>query len=76
MKTVEGGYPFHKANTNGGFWCEGTVFAALAFRKLGMDIEAVSALDALTKVQLDSGGFPAATVASPGFFFSRLLSDG
>ncbi|MEN6622355.1 MAG: hypothetical protein ABFD50_12490 [Smithella sp.] len=64
MKTVEGGYPFHKANTNGGFWCEGTAFAALAFRKLGMDIEAVSALDALTKVQLDSGGFPAATVAS------------
>ncbi|MHC1773463.1 MAG: hypothetical protein AB9907_17345 [Flexilinea sp.] len=64
MKTSEGGFPFHKANSNGGFWCEGTAFTALAFRKLGIDAEAVSALDALTNVQLDSGGFPAATVAS------------
>jgi hypothetical protein len=62
LKTAEGGYPFHKANYNGGFWPEGTAFTALTFRKMGMEKESVSALDVLVPIQLENGGFPAATV--------------
>jgi hypothetical protein len=40
MKTTEGGFPFHKENTKGGFWSEGTAFSALAFRNMGMDADA------------------------------------
>ncbi len=62
MKTTEGGFPFHKENTKGGFWSEGTAFSALAFRNMGMDADAFSALRLLEQIQLDNGGFPAATV--------------
>lgn len=64
LKTSEGGYPFHKDNSNGGFWPEGTSFTALTFRKMGMEKESVSALKALVSVQLENGGFPAATVSA------------
>ncbi len=64
MKTIEGGYPFHKANLNGGFWPEGTAFTALTLRKMGLEKESVSALDAMVSVQLENGGFPAATVSA------------
>jgi hypothetical protein len=69
MQTEEGGYPFHEANTNGGWWPEGTAFTALALRDSGMDDEARSALDAMSAIQLPTGGFPAATVPalSTGF---------
>ena len=62
MKTREGGFPFHKENINGGFWSEGSAFSALAFRKIGEDSEAFSALKTLERIQLENGGFPAATV--------------
>jgi hypothetical protein len=62
MKTAEGGYPFHAANPNGGWWPEGTAFTALALREAGRDAEAIAALDALKGLQSDNGGFPAATV--------------
>jgi hypothetical protein len=69
MKTGEGGYPFHAANTSGGWWPEGTAFTSLALREYGMPDEARSALDAMLDVQQPSGVFPAATVAelSTGF---------
>jgi hypothetical protein len=62
MCTEEGGYPFHKANSNGGYWSEGTAFTALMFRTLGTEDKALSAFLALKQIQLPSGGFPAATV--------------
>ncbi|MDR1130808.1 MAG: hypothetical protein LBL15_00120 [Oscillospiraceae bacterium] len=64
MQTSEGGYPFHEANTNGGWWPEGTAFAALTYRILGQDEAAQTALDALKNLQLSTGGFPAATTDS------------
>ncbi len=64
LKTPEGGYPFHRQNSNGGFWPEGTAFTALTFRKMGMEKESVSALEALVNIQLENGGFPAATVSA------------
>ena len=69
MKTSEGGYPFHAENTNGGWWPEGTAFTALALREIGKSTDALSALDALMNIQLESGAFPAATVSnlSTGF---------
>lgn len=69
MKTKEGGYPFHAANTNGGWWPEGTAFTALTLREDGMQAETQSALDAMLSIQQPNGGFPAATVAelSTGF---------
>jgi hypothetical protein len=63
LKTSEGGYPFHRENSNGGFWPEGTAFTALTFRQMGMENESVSALEAMVSVQLENGGFPAATVS-------------
>ncbi len=63
MRTAEGGYPFHAANTNGGWWPEGTAFTALTLRQVGMTAEAKSALDALKAIQLPDGGYPAATIA-------------
>ena len=62
METKEGGYPFNKANYNGGYWCEGTAFTALMLRTQGMDDKALTALNALKNVQLPSGCLPAATV--------------
>ena len=69
MKTEAGGYPFHAANTNGGWWPEGTAFTALALREKGLNNEAHSALDSMMSLQQADGGFPAATVAnlSTGF---------
>lgn len=69
MKTEDGGYPFHEANTNGGWWPEGTAFTALAFADYGMNSEAQAALDSMANIQMSNGGFPAATVAelSTGF---------
>jgi hypothetical protein len=69
MKTNEGGYPFHAANTNGGWWPEGTAFTALALRKYGMNAEAQAALESMISIQMANGGFSAATVAelSTGF---------
>jgi hypothetical protein len=62
MRTEEGGYPFHKANSNGGYWSEGTAFTALMFRTLGAEDKSLPAFRALQQIQLPSGGFPAATV--------------
>ncbi len=62
MKTAESGFPFHKENSNGGFWSEGTAFSALLFRKLGLNEEAFLAMRTLEQIQLTNGGFPAATV--------------
>jgi hypothetical protein len=69
MRVDEGGYPFHAENTNGGWWPEGTAFTALALREYDMDTEAQSALEAMTKIQMENGGFQAATVKdlSTGF---------
>jgi hypothetical protein len=50
-----------KKNSSG-FWCEGTAFAALAFRMNGDDEKALSALEALENIQNPSGSFPAASV--------------
>lgn len=75
MKTDEGGYPFHAENTNGGWWPEGTAFTALALRENGMDTEAQSALDAMTKIQLENGGFPAATVEDLSTGFMLFTGD-
>lgn len=62
MKTAEGGYPFRKSYEDNGFWPEGTAFTALALRIAANDSEAVSALSAMERVQLDSGGFNSSTV--------------
>ena len=69
METKEGGYPFCAANVNGGWWAEGTAYTALMYRLLGDEQKADSALEALEKIQLESGLFPAATVdnLSTGF---------
>ena len=69
METAEGGYPFCAANANGGWWAEGTAYTALMYRLRGEDDKALSALDALCSIQLESGKFPAATVEnlSTGF---------
>ena len=69
MRIPEGGYPFCASNANGGWWAEGTAYTALMYRLLGEDERAVSALEALEGIQLDSGLFPAATVdnLSTGF---------
>ncbi|NPV40655.1 MAG: hypothetical protein HPY72_04830 [Anaerolineae bacterium] len=75
MKTAQGGYPFHAANTNGGWWPEGTAFTALTLRQAGMNAEAESALDALEAVQLPEGGFPAATVAELSTGFNLFTGD-
>lgn len=63
MKTSEGGYPFRKSYTDNGFWPEGTAFTALALRLSANDGEAVSALSAMERVQLASGGFNSSTVS-------------
>jgi len=75
MQTAEGGYPFHAANTNGGWWPEGTAFTALALREANQDTEAQAALDALTGIQQESGGFPAATVAQLSTGFNLFTGD-
>ena len=69
MRTTEGGYPFCAANTNGGWWAEGTAYTALMYRLRGEDERAVPALEALEGIQLENGLFPAATVdnLSTGF---------
>lgn len=75
MQTAEGGYPFHAANTNGGWWPEGTAFTALALRAAGRDAEARAALDALAGIQRLSGSFPAATVAQLSTGFDLFTGD-
>lgn len=69
MRTPEGGYPFCESNVNGGFWSEGTAYTALLYRLLGDDEKAALAFDALKRIQLKNGLFPAATVKelSTGF---------
>ncbi len=62
MRTAGGGYPFHAANNNGGWWAEGTAFTALGLRAYGHDADARAALDALVNIQRKDGAFPAATV--------------
>jgi hypothetical protein len=62
MHTAEGGFPFYEENEGGGYWPEGTAFTALALRLFGHDAEAMGALCAMQAAQLESGGFPAATV--------------
>jgi hypothetical protein len=75
MRTAEGGYPFHAANTNGGWWPEGTAFTALALREANRDTEAQAALDALVGIQRESGSFPAATVAQLSTGFDLFTGD-
>ncbi|MDK2982065.1 MAG: hypothetical protein PWQ55_2412 [Chloroflexota bacterium] len=75
MQTAEGGYPFHAANTNGGWWPEGTAFTALALREAKRDAEAQAALDALAGIQRESGSFPAATVAQLSTGFDLFTGD-
>jgi hypothetical protein len=75
MQTSEGGYPFHAANSNGGWWPEGTAFTALALREAGREEDAQSALDALQSVQLEDGAFPAATVAELSTGFDLFTGD-
>ena len=75
MKTLKGGYPFHAANENGGWWPEGTAFTALALREYGLNSEVQSALDALSGIQLSSGGFPAATVSNLSTGFNLFTGD-
>ncbi len=75
MQTAEGGYPFHAANSNGGWWPEGTAFTALALRAAGRDAEARAALDALAGIQRLSGSFPAATVAQLSTGFDLFTGD-
>ncbi len=47
-----------------GYWLEGTAFAALTFRRLGMEEEAIQALSAVRAKQLPTGGLPAATITA------------
>ena len=75
MRTEAGGYPFHAANVNGGWWPEGTSFTALALRESGKNQDAWSALEALASVQLDSGAFPAATVSHLSTGFDLFTGD-
>ena len=69
MKTPEGAYPFCLANTNGGWWAEGTAYTALMHKLRGESEAEAAAMDALCSIQLDSGFLPAATVdnLSTGF---------
>jgi len=75
MQTEEGGYPFHAANVNGGWWPEGTAFTALALRESGRNSDSWSALEAMTRVQLESGAFPAATVSNLSTGFDLFTGD-
>lgn len=69
MCLPEGGYPFCAANSNDGWWAEGTAYTALMYRMLGQDDRAADALNALVSIQAETGLFPAATVPnlSTGF---------
>lgn len=64
MRTPAGGYPFCEGYAGGGWWAEGTAYTALLYRLIGEDASAASAMDALCAIQLESGLFPAATVAA------------
>ena len=75
MATEEGAYPFCAANENGGWWAEGTAYTALMYRLLGDDDKAVSAMEALAGVQLDSGFIPAATVDNLSTGFELFSGD-
>ncbi|NMB88985.1 MAG: hypothetical protein GYA17_11545 [Chloroflexi bacterium] len=75
MKTQAGGYPFHAANSNGGWWPEGTAFTALALREQGLHDEARSALDAMQSIQQPNGAFPAATVEELSTGFDLFTGD-
>lgn len=60
MRTASGGYRFHVCDEKA-FWCEGTAFTALMHKLRGEDARTKATFDALKKVQLKSGLFPAAT---------------
>lgn len=64
MKTPDGGYPFCMGGGEQGWWPEGASFTALTWRMQGEEEKALETLDALAKVQHDSGMFPAATAES------------
>ncbi len=75
MQTPDGGFPFHEANTNGGYWLEGTAFTALALKQFGYDAPARKAFKALVSKQLETGGFPAATVKELTTGFTLFTGD-
>ena len=62
MKNSQGGYGFCTDNKGGGTWCEGTAYTALLYRILGDNGKYEEAMNALSKVQLKNGMFPAATI--------------
>lgn len=62
MRTAENGYPFSMGNGNGGWWPEGTAFTALMYKLEGEEETAAASLEALRRIQLESGMFPAASV--------------
>ena len=63
MRIPDGGYPFSMGNDEG-WWPEGTAFTALMYRMLGDEETASSILQAMSRIQLTNGMFPAATVDS------------
>ena len=73
LRTPDGGYAFSEIDKDGGYWLEGTAFAALAFRQAGMDAEADAALAAVEAAQLASGGLPAVANAKRSTRASRCL---
>jgi len=75
MRTEEDGFPFHAANTNGGWWPEGTAFTSLALREYNLDNEASNSLDSMMRIQQANGGFPAATVAELTTGFDLFTGD-
>ena len=75
MQTAEGGFPFHEANSNGGYWLEGTAFTALALRGFGHDGPADAAFEAIMSSQLETGGLPAATAKGLSTGFSLFTGD-
>ncbi len=75
MQNTSGGFPFHEANTNGGYWNEGTAFTALALEQFGYKDAAQKSLKAVTTTQLTTGGFPAATVDGLSTGFTLFTGD-
>ncbi len=75
MQTAEGGFPFHEANINGGYWLEGTAFTALCLKQFGIDAPAQKAFAVLKAAQLPTGGFPAATVKALTTGFTLFTGD-
>ncbi len=59
--TTDGGYSYDNSNTDG-LWLEGTAMAAQALKKAGRENASESAMEAMRKYQLPSGGFPQASI--------------